>query len=31
MGQLYDPVKMPVGLKQAHQALDAAIERCYRL
>lgn len=27
---LYDPNKMPKGLKEAHQDLDLAIERCYR-
>jgi len=31
MGQLYDPDKMPEGLRQAHKELDEAIERCYRL
>ncbi len=31
MAQLYDPDKMPSGLKQAHKELDEAIERCYRL
>jgi hypothetical protein len=31
MAQLYDPDKMPAGLRQAHQELDEAIERCYRL
>ncbi len=31
MAQLYDPEKMPDGLRQAHQELDEAIERCYRL
>ncbi|WP_127844272.1 class I SAM-dependent DNA methyltransferase [Psychroflexus aestuariivivens] len=31
MAQLYDPDKMPKGLRQAHQDLDAAVERCYRL
>lgn len=30
MAQLYDPDKMPKGLRQAHQGLDAAVERCYR-
>lgn len=28
---MYDPDTMPFDLKQAHQALDEAIERCYRL
>ncbi|MCO6162219.1 DNA methyltransferase [Flavobacterium sp. NRK F7] len=31
LAQLYDPEKMPMGLKEAHQELDLAIERCYRL
>jgi hypothetical protein len=31
MAQLYDPDKMPIGLKQAHKELDEAVERCYRL
>lgn len=31
MVQLYDPIKMPTGLRQAHKDLDEAIERCYRL
>lgn len=31
MAQLYDPDKMPKGLKEAHHELDLAIERCYRL
>lgn len=31
MAQLYDPDTMPKGLKQAHQELDEAIEKCYRL
>jgi hypothetical protein len=31
MAQLYDPDKMPKGLKQAHEELDRAIEQCYRL
>lgn len=31
MAQLYDPDKMPTGLRQAHKDLDAAVERCYRL
>jgi len=30
LAQLYDPDKMPEGLKKAHHALDIAIERCYR-
>ncbi|OJU28641.1 MAG: DNA methyltransferase [Sphingobacteriales bacterium 41-5] len=31
MAQLYDPDKMPRGLKQAHEELDRAVEQCYRL
>nr|WP_245833508.1 type IIL restriction-modification enzyme MmeI [Nonlabens spongiae] len=31
LAQLYDPDKMPKGLKEAHHQLDIAIERCYRL
>jgi hypothetical protein len=31
MAQLYDPDKMPAGLRQAHKDLDEAVERCYRL
>jgi len=31
MAQLYDPDKMPKGLKLAHEELDRAIEQCYRL
>ena len=27
---MYDPDKMPKGLKQAHHQLDLAIEKCYR-
>jgi hypothetical protein len=30
MAELYDPNKMPAGLRQAHQDLDIAIELCYR-
>lgn len=30
LSQLYDPNKMPSGLRQAHNQLDLAIERCYR-
>jgi type II restriction/modification system DNA methylase subunit YeeA len=30
VSQLYDPNKMPPGLKEAHQGLDLAVERCYR-
>ncbi|NJL11632.1 MAG: class I SAM-dependent DNA methyltransferase [Microscillaceae bacterium] len=31
MAQLYDPDKMPKGLRQAHEDLDRAVEQCYRL
>jgi hypothetical protein len=31
MAWLYNPTTMPKGLKQAHQELDEAIEKCYRL
>lgn len=31
MAQLYDPDKMPKGLKKAHEELDRAVEQCYRL
>ncbi len=30
LSQMYDPDKMPQGLKEAHQELDLAVERCYR-
>ena len=30
LAQMYDPDKMPKGLKQAHHQLDLAIEKCYR-
>jgi len=30
MAQLYDPDKMPEGLRQAHHEMDLAIEQCYR-
>jgi len=30
MAELYDPDKMPDGLKEAHHNLDIAVERCYR-
>ncbi|MBU1667212.1 N-6 DNA methylase [bacterium] len=30
LAQLYDPDKMPEGLKEAHHQLDLAVERCYR-
>lgn len=31
MAWLYNPNTIPKGLKQAHQELDEAIEKCYRL
>lgn len=30
MAELYDPDKMPQGLRDAHHSLDLAIEKCYR-
>jgi hypothetical protein len=30
LAQLYDPDKMPEGLKEAHSLNDEAAERCYR-
>ena len=30
LAQLYDPDKMPQGLREAHYQLDLAVERCYR-
>lgn len=30
MAELYDPEKMPQGLREAHHSLDLAIEKCYR-
>lgn len=30
LGQLYGPLSMPPELVKAHQALDRAVERCYR-
>ena len=30
LAQLYDPDKMPEGLRKAHHYLDIAIEQCYR-
>ena len=30
MAELYDPEKMPDGLREAHHHLDLAVERCYR-
>lgn len=31
LAELYDPDKMPIGLTTAHEELDEAIEKCYRL
>jgi len=31
MAELYNPDKMPEGLRQAHRDLDIALEQCYRL
>lgn len=31
LAQLYNPKTMPAGLKKAHEELDEAIEKCYRL
>ncbi|WJS95430.1 N-6 DNA methylase [Flavobacterium johnsoniae] len=30
LAQLYDPEKMPKGLREAHHLNDLAVERCYR-
>ena len=30
LAQLYDPNKMPKGLREAHHQNDLAVERCYR-
>lgn len=30
IAELYDPKKMPTGLREAHCNLDAAVERCYQ-
>ena len=30
LAELYDPDKMPEGLKEAHHQNDLAVERCYR-
>jgi hypothetical protein len=30
LAQLYDPAKMPPALRKAHDALDRAVDRCYR-
>jgi hypothetical protein len=31
LAQLYDPDKMPDGLREAHRLNDLAVERCYRV
>ena len=30
LGEMYNPESMPLDLKLAHQALDIAVEQCYR-
>lgn len=30
LADLYDPLTMPINLRQAHRQLDRAVERCYR-
>ncbi len=30
LAQLYDPLKMPAHLRKSHEALDRAVDRCYR-
>ena len=30
LADLYDPIRMPPGLRKAHQALDRAVDRLYR-
>lgn len=30
LAELYDPERMPEGLRAAHRELDVAVERCYR-
>ena len=30
LADLYDPLTMPAALARAHNALDRAVERCYR-
>ena len=30
LAQLYDPDKMPAGLREAHHQNDLSVERCYR-
>jgi hypothetical protein len=31
LAELYDPKKMPKGLREAHEGLDQAVECCYRI
>ena len=31
LGEMYNPETMPLDLKLAHQAMDIAVEQCYRL
>jgi len=30
MAELYDPVRMPDGLKSAHNRMDVEVENCYK-
>ena len=30
LGEMYNPESMPQDLKYAHQAMDIAVEQCYR-
>ncbi|MCU0749800.1 MAG: hypothetical protein MUF13_09680, partial [Akkermansiaceae bacterium] len=30
LADLYDPISMPPALAKAHEALDRAVDRCYR-
>ena len=30
LGEMYNPESMPLDLKLAHQAMDIAVEQCYR-
>ena len=30
LGEMYNPETLPLDLRLAHQALDAAVEHCYR-
>lgn len=30
LAALYDPLTMPANLRKAHDALDKAVDRCYR-